>query len=256
MSGRRSETRRRRRRRRKRILRWAAVLVIIALIAVFLYVSFPLEKVVSSGSRHESPEQITALVTDGPVFDNTLLALLWNRDRNIKSEGFVEKLRAEMTDHRTLLVKVTERRMCGCVLEDGKYWYFDGSGRVQAKKNSLTKGDHIPEIRGLALTKTPEIGQTLPASRRKNLVLLDSLKSLCDLYKVYPDRVTFENSDMTLTIGSIDVKMGDGSNLELRTRTLAGILKAMKNKMSGTLHLEKYDRSSTQAVFDKNEKTA
>lgn len=256
MSRRRSEIRRRRRRRRKRILRCAIGIVIVFLVIALLYVSFPLEKVVSSGSRHESPEKITAYVTEGPVFDNTLLAFLWNRDRNIRSDGFVENLKAEMTDHRTLSVKVTERRMCGCILEDGKYWYFDGSGRVEAERNALTKGDHIPEIKGITLVKTPEVGRTLPISRRKNLVLLDSLKSLCDLYGIYPDSVTFDHSDMTLAIGTIDVKMGDGSNLDLRMQTLSGILKAMKNKMSGTLHLEEYDRSSTQAVFDKNKKTA
>lgn len=232
------------------------ILVIVLLAVVFLYVSFPLEKVVSSGSRHESPEKITSYVTDGPVFGNTLLAFLWNRDRNIRSDGFVENLKAEMTDHRTLEVKVTERRMCGCVLEDGKYWYFDGTGKVEAERSALTKGDHIPEVKGMTLTKTPEVGRRLPVSRRKNLVLLDSLKSLCDLYGIYPDSVTFDRSDMTLAVGSVDVKMGDGSNLELRMRTLSGILKAMKKGMSGTLHLEEYDRSSTQAVFDKNKKTA
>lgn len=230
--------------------------MVLAVILLVLYLSFPLEKVVSSGSRHESPEQITARVTDGPVFGNTLLAYLWNRDRSIKSYGFVERLQTEMTDHRTLAVKVTERRMCGYVSEGGKYWYFDREGRVQAERTTLTKGDHIPEIKGLTVTHTPEIGHILPVSRQKNLVLLDSLKSLCDQYKVYPDRVTFKHTDMTLAIGQIDVRVGDGANLDLRIRALSGIIKAMKKGMSGTLHLEEYDRSSTQAVFDKNKKTA
>ena len=66
-----------------------------------------------------------------------------------------------------------------------------------------------------------------------------------------PDMVTFDGkSSMTLTYGDITVLLGTGEKLELRIRKMGEVLPAIEGKYKGTLHLETYDGSQSNLIFD------
>ncbi len=252
MSTRRSEYRRRLRRRRK-IQRILAVVIVFAALVVIFFVAFPLETVKVSGNTHESAEHITDLVLETPSADNTVLAFLMNRNRQIRGDDFVESLNAEMASSNALRVRVTEKRITGYIKQGQKYYYIGKKGSVLLISSKTWSGDGIPEVDGLELLTDVHKGETLPIRGTKPFVLLDNLKSLSDFYRIPPDKVTFSDDySMTLHYGNVQVLMGSGTNLEDRMKQLSGILKKMDDTWSGTLHLENYTSAQGQVVFDRS----
>lgn len=253
MSTRRSEYRRRRHRRRRKIRRVLVTLIVLAALAGIFFLMYPLETVVVSGNIHESAGHITDLVLDAPCGGNTVLAFLMNRNRNISGDDFVESLHAELTSRNSIRVRVTEKRMTGYVKVGKQYCYIGRRGTVLLLSSRTWKGDGIPEVDGFELLTDVHKGETLPIRGTKPFVLLDNLKSLSDFYGITPDKVTFSDDySMTLHYGNVQVLMGSGANLEDRMKQLAGILKKMDNTWSGTLHLENYNGTQNQVIFDRS----
>ncbi|MEE3420428.1 MAG: hypothetical protein VZR02_04925 [Lachnospiraceae bacterium] len=247
MSKRRSSKRRRKRRIAKGIIRFG----IIALLVVILFSVFTLENVTTKGNVHESADDIVALACERPIAGNTLLCVLMNHNRAIKGNGFVESIDAQYGKRNQVRIVVTERKMTGCFLYGGKYWYTDSKGVVQASLPSLKEGDGIAPVTGLSLHTEPVIGEILPVSRTRVFVLLDTMRTLTDLYRIPPDEIRFDkNGSMDLIYKQVTVRIGDGTNLADRMEELAGILKVMDTSQAGTLHLENYDATQGQVIFD------
>ena len=68
-------------------------------------------------------------------------------------------------------------------------------------------------------------------------------------YEIPVDKVYFDSRfDATLFIGGIRVLLGDKSDMEDKMAELTGMLRELKN-LSGTLHLEKYDRTAMNPAY-------
>lgn len=248
MSGKRSKARRRRRRARRFVLRF---LFFAAVLAALAFV-FQLKTVVVRGNLHETPEEITEMILSRPVFGNTLLAKAFNTNRRIESDGFVEKLDVRILSPDTIRVYVTERNFVGCLTSGGRWWYFDSAGAVRASALSRTDGEQIPPVEGLELGSDPAVGKGLPITNTKVFSMLGVLSNLVSADStLMPDMVTFDGkSSMTLTYGDITVLLGTGEKLELRIRKMGEVLPAIEGKYKGTLHLETYDGSQSNLIFD------
>lgn len=248
MSRRRSSKRRRQRCIAKAVIR---VFLLVLLCLVF-FACFQLKSVTTKGNVHETADDIVALAQTRPIAQNTLLCILFNHNRTIRQHGFVESINAVYVNRNQVRITVTEKKITGYVESGGKFWYIDSSGTVEASLAKTKKGDGIPPVTGLHLHTEPELGSVLPVSRTRSFVLLDSLKTLTDLYGIAPDEVRFtDDGNMSLIYGSVTVMTGDGTNLADRMEELAGILKVMDTSVAGTLHLENYDASSNHIIFDK-----
>ena len=248
MSKKRSSKKRRQRRLAKGVIR---VFILLFFLLIFFSV-FQLKNVTTKGNVHESADDILALASGRPILGNTLLCIVMNHHRQIKADGFVESLDAVYVNRNTVRILVTERKMTGYVEYQGRYWYISAEGTVEASLTAPKKGDEISPVTGLLLHTEPRIGSVLPVSRTRSFVLLDSLKTLTDLYAISPDEIQFhKDGTMNLIYGHVTVCIGDGTNLADRMEELAGILKVMDTSVAGTLHLEKYDASVNHVIFDK-----
>lgn len=245
---RKSRERLRRRRRRRLLMR----LAVCALAVAGFFLIFRLRTVRVRGAVHETPSQITALLLERPICDNTILAWLFNNGRGISSPGFVESLTVTVTGRDSVRVEVHERVLAGCV-ENGDYWYyFDSSGTVMASAAARTDGELIPPIEGLDLATTPSINMTLPTSNTRSFSMLGMLKNRIDENPaMLPDKVIFEGTSMDLIYGDVTVLMGTGEKLDLRLKELSGVLSTLREgDYKGTLHLEYYDGTQNGLVFD------
>lgn len=250
MSTRRSE----RRRKRRRIRRILVLFSILAVLVVIFFLAFPLQTVIVNGNVHESAESITGIMMERPTAGNTVLAWLMNRNRSVSGQAFVSSLDAELVSSDTIRVTVTEKRLTGYVRSGKRYYYIGKDGTVETESSKTWENDGIPEIEGLELLTDIQVGDVLPIRGTKPFVLLDNLKSLTDFYDISPEKVTFsEENFMTLQYGNVQVCLGTGTNMEDRIKQLAGILKEMDSSWSGTLHLENYNGTQSQIVFDRSD---
>ncbi len=228
-------------------------LLLIVLVVLILAGVFQLNNIVVRGNVHVTADEVMEVVLSRPTGGNTILAKLFNTGRNINGSGFIDELNAEITDRSTLTVTVTEHDFTGVVHEDDSYWYIVTDGTVQAKASDRATQEDVPEIEGLEFSSELTLGSMLPIKGSKVFSLLDSLKRITKLYEIIPEKVIFaEDYTMSLIYGEVTVKIGDGTNLEGKIKELASILEEMNGEYSGTLHLEKFEKSGNPIVFDQN----
>lgn len=228
-------------------------LFICALAIAAFFLVFRLRTVRVGGAVHEQPSEITALLLERPICENTVLAMLFNNGREISSPGFVESLSVTITGRDSVHVEVHEREFVGCA-QSGDFWYyFDSSGTVMATAASRTEGELIPPVEGLDLVTTPSVNLTLPTSNTKAFAMLGMLKNRVDASPaLMPDKVMFDGSSMDLIYGDVTVLMGTGEKLDMRLKELAGVLSTLKEgDYKGTLHLEYYDGTQNGLIFDR-----
>lgn len=225
---------------------------VFAAFLLFFLLFFRLKTVIVSGSVHLKPDEVTRILLERPSAENTLLTKLFNTNRTLNREGFVERIDTQILGRDKLRVIVEERKFVGCVEAGGAYWYFDSSGRVYAKAPQRTKGEPIPLVEGLELRADPEVMFQLPVANTKAFSMLAMLRNFVDSDPgMLPDSAVFEGSAMTLRYGKIDVLTGSGEKLEMRLRELSGVLPELKSGYQGTLHLENYDGSQNGLIFDR-----
>ncbi len=250
---RRKYKKRKRNRRNRRIGILPVFCVVGVLACLIIGIVFPLKNIVTVGNVHVTAQEVMEKALIPPTLQNTLLTKLFNSNRKIGGNGFIDSLDTKITGRNSVRITVSERRMIGAIEDNGVFWYIDTNGMVQASSEKKKSDDKIPIVNGLELKAAAVVGSVLPIQGTKPFVLLDSLKSLTEQYQIVPQRVIFsENSTMTLLYGDVSVKLGDGTNLDVRIAELAGILEKMEPSAKGTLHLERFERSGNPIVFDKN----
>ncbi len=231
------------------------LLLLLIALGVF-FAAFQLKTVYVRGNLHNTPDEVTDILRKKPIMGNTILAKLFNTNRKIEDPGFIDSVNVEILSREAVRAVVTERTFVGCVGAGASLWYFDASGKVMATAQELTPGEYVPRVYGLVPDRDPELGSYLMVSNTKVFSMLAMLKARIDVSpELMPDRVDFDSSGtMKLTIGSVEVLLGDGEKLELRLRQLAGVMpELLSGGYSGTLHLENYDGSQTGLIFDKRE---
>ncbi len=239
---------------RRRIRRTVLTVIVLAAFAAAFLIVFRLKTVIVSGSLHNTPDEITALILERPIAENTILAKLFNTNRKIEAPGFVDSINTEILGRDKVRVTVTERTFVGCLPAGAFWWYFDASGKVLANASDRTEGEHVPSVEGIDFRGDPEIGCYLSVMNTKVFSMLAMLRGRIDLNPdMMPDRVVFDESGaMSLYYGDVTVLMGTGEKMEMRLKQLSGVMQELLGGgYSGTLHLETYDGSQAGLIFDK-----
>ena len=247
-------SKRRSRAARQRLFRVILILIIIAASVAAFLIFFRLKTVVVRGNLHNSPEEITEILLEKPILENTVLAKLFNTNRKIEDPGFVDSVDVEILAPDKVRAHVTERTFVGCIPAGAYWWYFDASGKVLAVAGDRMPGEHVPYVEGLDIRRDPEVGSFLEVLNTKAFSMLAMLRARIDLSEdMMPDKVVFdENGAMSLYYGDVGALMGSGEKLELRLKQLAGVMpELMSGDYHGTLHLETYDGSQSGLIFDK-----
>ena len=116
------------------------------------------EKVTVEGNKHYSSEQISDMVMEGPLGDNSLVLSWKYKNKKITDVPFVDSISVSVPTKDSIKIVVFEKALAGYVKYLDRYMYFDKDGYVVESSNVLTEG--IPQVTGIAFNSV-EIGKKL-----------------------------------------------------------------------------------------------
>lgn len=222
------------------------LLALTVLVLAFLFL-FRIRKVTVSGnSRYSSEEIEEELLTD--FFSKNTLCLWWiYKDGSIPDTmPYLESMKITVNSPFAITVTVTEKELVG-YFDTGSYVYFDDSGVVLEITDTVYSD--IPVVTGIDLGEVT-LYQKAPTESSSQLRTILSLLDLLDYQGLTAKEIRFaEDSDITVTIGSIDAILGQDEYLEEKVVNLRAILDTMSSTAAGTLHLENVTGNNEDIVF-------
>ena len=194
------------------------LLLAVAIIVVSTLILFHVQKIDVKGTQYSEKNEVLEWVRKDKYTSNALYALWKFNSGSYKIPPYLEKVEVGLSAPWALKVKVTEKKMIGCIVSDNEYIYFDKEGLVLLK--SAEKMDGIPMIEGLEEIK------------KNNLE---------------PDRIVWEDNSMELYFENVCVRLGR-SRFDEKVVQLSPILEKLEGK-TGVLDMEYYNEASSNISF-------
>jgi len=217
--------------------------------AYYLLTSYRIdpEKIVVEGNKHYSSKEISDMVMEGPLGDNSLVLSLKYKNKKITDVPFVDSISVSVTGHDSIRISVFEKALAGYVKYLDRYIYFDKDGYVV--ESSQVKTDGIPQVTGIAFSSI-EIGKKLGSGDTDYFSRTLDITKLMDKYDLKVDKIQFhDDGKITLCFGNVRVALGDDSaHIEDKVMDLPFFLENLVGK-SGVLDMEEYDETSGIYVF-------
>lgn len=132
---------------------WRIILLIVICGLTFVFIWFfdkhtRLENIEVTGGTHYTAEQIRELVVNDSLDSFTYLLYLRKQVfGSVDPIPFVEKIDIEVVDRNSVVIRVYDKSVIGCVKHMGKYLHFDREGIVV--ESSSERMDGVPEITGI-----------------------------------------------------------------------------------------------------------
>ena len=218
------------------------VLIPVALFLLFLW-SLRIETITVSGCVFYTEEELADYIFEDPVEKNYLYAWLNYRFGKRKEIPFLSGYTMEFSGIHEVHLTVYEKNIIGYVDYMGSHMYFDKDGTIVESSNEVWEG--VPQITGLNFQYIV-LYKPLPVENETAFTQILNLTQMIRKYNIPVDKIYFDSRfDATLYIG---VLLGDKSDMEDKMAELTGMLKELNN-LSGTLHLEKYDRTAMNPAY-------
>lgn len=223
-------------------------LLVVVLIAVILN-RYTIKTVTVEGNHHYTNDEIMDMVMNHSLDKNSLFLSLKYRKRDIEGIPFIEKISVTIVSPDTIKIQVYEKSVAGYVEYLGKYMYFDKDGIIVETSDEKTEG--IPQITGLKFNYVV-LHKPLPIENHDIFRSIMDITQLLEKYEIHADKIYFDNDNqMILYFEDIRVKLGDISNIDDKIIRLKTILEEIKGE-KGILHLENYNRNSTNIIFNRD----
>lgn len=223
------------------------IIILVILIGAFIYAStYTLKSVEITGCNLSSQEQVKKAVKEKAWMNNTLLLMARNKIGQLDDIPFVAKLDIDYVDKHSVKVEVYEKSVAGCIEYMESYIYFDKDGIVLETSKDRFEG--VPYIKGLTVTSWT-LGKKLPIDNKKKFEMILSITQLVKKYELDIQGIEFKaDGEIVLRHNSIEVEVGDGSNLAIQLMNLGNILKEVDGK-TGVLYMKEYSNDNPTASF-------
>ncbi len=198
-----------------------------------------------AGNQISQKSDIISWIQEDPLTANSLYTLLKFKIGSYNMPIYLEEVEVELQSPWEVHVKVKEKQIIGCVLDETAYVYFDAEGLVLKKTAEYEEG--IPIIEGLAVGSTKKF-QKLKVDNEKVFSYIVEITEEIAANKLAPDRIVWEGDSMNLYFEGVCVSLGKNHFGE-RIRVMAAVLDELEGK-EGTLHLEHYTSESANFSFD------
>lgn len=224
--------------------------ILVALAGVVAYFFCPLKNVSVEGTDLYSSEEVANYILDDEYSHNTVYAFVKNKLFPKGDAEFIDKFGVKMTGPNSLTIICYEKDILGYIAsEDGKYIYFDFSGRiVEISDTYLDRG--YMKVEGVVCDE-PEIGKTLPIGDSE-IGYLTSLIKILNKNDLMPNVISYDDrGHITVSYDTYNIALGSSIYLEEKIDRVLRILPQIDG-MYGTLHLENYSNQNTDIVFEKD----
>ncbi|MDD3794801.1 MAG: cell division protein FtsQ/DivIB [Lachnospiraceae bacterium] len=243
-------------RRKKRVMRLRAIIIglaVLILAAVVLLGGFRFRSVEIQGNTRHTAEKIQADLIHDFWTENTLyFAWKYNKAVTEARTPYLDSVQAKLLSPGKVRIMVKEKTLTGYVKYGGNNAYFDSNGTVLEITPDVYDG--VPVISGVEMEE-PVLYQKLLVSNAAQLRTMLSISQLLVKANLIPDNVEFdENQNITLTIGSVAVKMGQDEYLEEKVANLVTIYQELAGE-NGTLNMSGFTGKNEAITFKKTGET-
>ena len=212
------------RRAERKSYKWVGIAAAVLLLAAVLVFGLRIKEVSVSGSNRYTPEQIENILFSGRWGNNTILAFIRDKTQPHRQIPFVEKYKIVFHGPFKAEVIIYDKSIVGYVSYMSSYMYF---GRIVLYQ-------HLP-------VKDPKIFEEIL-----------NLSQQLSVYHIQVDRIRFGSSGQpSLTIGQMEVTLGDGGDVDGKLSLLNDILRdhpELKDK-KGTLELDGYSDTGNDGTI-------
>ena len=212
------------RRAERKSYKWVGIAAAVLLLAAVLVFGLRIKEVSVSGSNRYTPEQI----------ENIL---------------FSEKYKIVFHGPFKAEVIIYDKSIVGYVSYMSSYMYFDRDGIIVESSPDCLPG--VPWITGLEFGRIV-LYQHLPVKDPKIFEEILNLTQQLSVYHIQVDRIRFGSSGQpSLTIGQMEVTLGDGGDVDGKLSLLNDILRdhpELKDK-KGTLELDGYSDTGNDGTI-------
>ena len=237
------------RRADRRSFKWLGIAAALLLLGAILVFGLRIKEVTISGSSRYTPEQIQNILFSGRWGDNTVLALINDKTKPHKQIPFVEDYKLVFHGPFKVEVIVYDKSIVGYVSYMSSYMYFDRDGIIVESSADCLPG--VPWITGLEFGRII-LYKPLPVKDPKIFEEILNLTQQLSVYNIQVDRIKFSSSGQpSLTIGQMEVTLGDGGDVDGKLSLLNDILRdhpELKDK-KGTLELDGYSDTGNDGAI-------
>ena len=196
-----------------------------------------------------TPEQIENILFSGRWGNNTILAFIRDKTQPHRQIPFVEKYKIVFHGPFKAEVIIYDKSIVGYVSYMSSYMYFDRDGIIVESSPDCLPG--VPWITGLEFGRIV-LYQHLPVKDPKIFEEILNLTQQLSVYHIQVDRIRFGSSGQpSLTIGQMEVTLGDGGDVDGKLSLLNDILRdhpELKDK-KGTLELDGYSDTGNDGTI-------
>ena len=227
----------------------AGILLGILLLLAALVFAVRIKEIKVTGNSHYTEEQVIDLVLGGKWSRNSAFCYYENRFREHKSIPFIEEYKIEFKSPTKIEIVVFEKSVVGYVSYMSSYMYFDKDGIIV--ESSVEQLPGVPWITGLDFGHII-LPQPLPVADPDTFGEILNLTQQLSVYHIQVDRIRFGSSGQpSLTIGQMEVTLGDGGDVDGKLSLLNDILRdhpELKDK-KGTLELDGYSDTGNDGTI-------
>ncbi len=212
-------------------------------------VLFPIKKVVASGSKIYSNEEIISISKlKGKnlftVSEKTLLTKLQSK------MPYVDTVKVKRTFPDTVTLKVTDATEYEAYKINDKFYTVSKNGIVLAEYNE--KPQHTFEVR-LNSVKC-KIGNSVTVKDEKELEILNAIKTELSAKKINVDYIDITKlTNLTVGVeGRFEVLLGSNTDIDRKIAHLNGMINSIDKTQSGTINLSMWTTSKSEGTFIKD----
>ena len=205
------------------------LLLAVAIIVVSTLILFHVQKIDVKGTQYSEKNEVLEWVRKDKYTSNALYALWKFNSGSYKIPPYLEKVEVGLSAPWALKVKVTEKKMIGCIVSD-----------------NAEKMDGIPMIEGLEVG-TIEQYKKLSVDNENVFSYIVELTKEIKKNNLEPDRIVWEDNSMELYFENVCVRLGR-SRFDEKVVQLSPILEKLEGK-TGVLDMEYYNEASSNISF-------
>lgn len=251
---RRLKKKKRRKKRRTRYLKaLGVILVAIAILVMLGYLVvgvFQLKQIEVTGNQYCSQQEILDWVKAGKYSDNSLYVLWKYNQEKPEQLPAIESTKVKLKSPSKVQVQVTEKTYSGRIAYNDGFLYFDEAGMACLQTADVIEG--VPYIEGMEIDQEQmQIGKALPVTDSQVFEEIDQISGILKEYELTADKITCEQTSLTLHFGGVRVMLGS-SGFEEKMAQVPPILAKMSElyaDQTGALHLENYSTSDSSIRF-------
>lgn len=228
----------------KQMLILIVVLAVLSAVVWFINL-FRLKNVTIDGlSRYTKEEFLEEIRYD---FLSELTPVFCITDGFLKKEiPFIESYEIFYEDRQSASILVHEKRVTGCVIVMGRYWFFDKDGIIVETSAMPIEG--IPIITGLEFDEIV-LHQKLQVQKQSLFTTILQLTRLVEQNEIAVQEIAFDSGyEITLTLDGVIVMLGKKTSYDEEMNALAGILEALGER-KGTLDMRNYSMENSDVIF-------